>query len=73
MVNGLASHPTINARKGPVVLCILDGVGIGDGGHDDAISRAYTPTLDRLRAESPWVALRAHGVVGLPQRCGYGE
>jgi 2,3-bisphosphoglycerate-independent phosphoglycerate mutase len=67
MVDGLAPHPLLKARPGPVVLCILDGVGIGAGARDDAVSRADTPTLDRLRAEHPWLPLRAHGVaVGLP-------
>jgi len=55
------------ARKGPVVLCILDGVGIGLGEEDDAVATARTPTLDRLRATCPTVALAAHGTaVGLP-------
>ncbi len=55
------------ARKGPVVLCILDGVGIGTGEEDDAVATARTPNLDRLRASCPTVALKAHGTsVGLP-------
>ena len=55
------------SRQGPVVLCILDGVGIGLGEEDDAVATARTPTLDRLRATCPWVALKAHGTaVGLP-------
>jgi len=67
MVEGLAPHPLLKARPGPVVLCILDGVGIGTGERDDAVSRARTPTLDSLRATCPWTTLRAHGVaVGLP-------
>ena len=52
---------------GPVVLCILDGVGIGDGGPDDAVQQADTPTLDRLMTQWPWMSLAAHGTaVGLP-------
>ncbi len=52
---------------GPVVLCILDGVGIGEGGEDDAVAQADTPVLDALRATCPMLALRAHGpAVGLP-------
>ncbi len=54
-------------RPGPVVLCILDGVGIGGGGSDDAVHSANTPTLDRLRRDHPHCALLAHGrAVGLP-------
>jgi len=53
--------------SGPVVLCILDGVGIGLGEEDDAVATARTPTLDRLKATCPWVPLKAHGTaVGLP-------
>ncbi len=66
-------------RVGPVVLCILDGVGIGSGGEDDAVARARTPNLNRLRLSSarpvvrdergatPFLSLQAHGkAVGLP-------
>jgi 2,3-bisphosphoglycerate-independent phosphoglycerate mutase len=60
-------HATLSRRPGPVVLCILDGVGLGSGGPDDAVAQARTPNLDRLRQTSPFAALRAHGVaVGLP-------
>ena len=58
----LFSRPT-----GPVVLCILDGVGIGSGGTDDAVATAHTPILDRLMREEPHLLLAAHGEsVGLP-------
>lgn len=53
--------------KGPVVLAIMDGVGLGGGEEDDAVVHARTPTLDRWRANCPFLALRAHGTaVGLP-------
>ncbi|MFT5582528.1 MAG: 2,3-bisphosphoglycerate-independent phosphoglycerate mutase [Cognaticolwellia sp.] len=54
-------------HNGPVVLCILDGVGLGlrDGG--DAVYQAHTPTLDRLFAGAMFTQLKAHGTaVGLP-------
>jgi len=60
----LEAHP---GAEGPVVLCILDGVGLGDGGAGDAVAAARTPTLDRLMASHPWRPIRAHGTaVGLP-------
>ena len=63
----LANHPHFAPRPGPVVLCILDGVGIGSGGEDDAVHAAHTPTLDALRGSYPTMALAAHGTaVGLP-------
>ncbi|MBR6408043.1 MAG: 2,3-bisphosphoglycerate-independent phosphoglycerate mutase [Clostridia bacterium] len=51
----------------PVVLVVMDGVGIGDGGAGDAVKLANTPTLDRLLKECPNTILKAHGTaVGLP-------
>ena len=53
--------------SGPVVLCIMDGVGLRDDSHGNAVKQAQTPHLDRLMAEHAWCALRAHGTaVGLP-------
>ena len=60
-------HPVFQESLGPIVLCILDGVGLGAGGTDDAVAQAHTPNLDRYRAHHPWRALAAHGTyVGLP-------
>ena len=51
----------------PVVLVILDGVGIGKHDAGDAVFHANTPNLDRLLATCPHVQLKAHGTaVGLP-------
>ncbi len=62
------SHtPEIHPHRVPVVLAILDGVGIGSGERDDAVHAADTPTLDRWRQTVPFIALRAAGTaVGLP-------
>ena len=52
--------------KGPVVLVIMDGVGLGRGDQFDAVATATTPTLDGLLANNLWRTLRAHGsAVGL--------
>lgn len=49
-----------------VVLCILDGVGIGKQDEGDAVFLANTPHLDALMKKS-WGTLQAHGTaVGLP-------
>jgi 2,3-bisphosphoglycerate-independent phosphoglycerate mutase len=67
MPDQLAPHPQLKRRAGPVVLCILDGVGIGRGEEDDAVVSARTPNLDRLRASCPSRSLLAHGTaVGMP-------
>ena len=53
--------------KGPVLVIVMDGVGIAPAAPTNAVTRSYTPTLDRLFAERPWVKLKAHGTaVGLP-------
>jgi len=54
-------------RKGPVVLIIMDGVGLGKGDEGDAFRQARTPLLDSLRREYMNTTLKAHGTaVGLP-------
>ncbi|QDC08334.1 2,3-bisphosphoglycerate-independent phosphoglycerate mutase [Oceanicola sp. D3] len=51
----------------PVVLCILDGWGIGDGGPGDAPALAKTPNFDRLMETCPNASLTTFGPdVGLP-------
>ena len=54
-------------RTGPVVLCILDGIGWGRRDDGDAVHLANTPHLDNLSANAPWTLLAAHGTaVGMP-------
>jgi len=51
----------------PVVLVVLDGFGIGDGGAADATALARTPFFDRARASYPSAKLETSGeFVGLP-------
>ncbi len=53
--------------KKPVVLVIMDGVGLGDHGPGDAVFNANTPNLDALLATCPHTYIKAHGTaVGLP-------
>ncbi len=53
--------------KGPLVLVIMDGVGIGQYEEGDAVQSALTPTLDWLKANAVATQLKAHGTaVGLP-------
>ena len=53
--------------KGPVVLVIMDGVGIGQYEEGDAVRSALTPTLDWLKTHAIYSQLKAHGkAVGLP-------
>lgn len=53
--------------KRPVVLVVMDGVGLSSNEKGNAVKNAYTPTLDMLMSEYPNIAIKAHGVaVGLP-------
>ena len=53
--------------QGPVVLAILDGVGIGKYDEGDMVRKANTPTLDWLAGNSLASKLKAHGkAVGMP-------
>jgi 2,3-bisphosphoglycerate-independent phosphoglycerate mutase len=64
----LAAHKTRRRLSGPLLLCILDGVGLGPGDAWDAVAQAKMPTLRRLMAvPGRACALKAHGTaVGLP-------
>jgi len=54
--------------KGPVVLCILDGWGIGPTTADNAPLLADTPNFDRIWADCPRATLTTHGPdAGLPR------
>jgi 2,3-bisphosphoglycerate-independent phosphoglycerate mutase len=60
--------------EGPVVLAILDGVGIGTCEEGDVVSRANTPTLDWLAQNALNSRLRAHGTaVGMPSDADMGN
>ena len=60
--------------QGPVVLAILDGVGIGTCGEGDMVSRANTPTLDWLAQNALNAKLKAHGTaVGMPSDADMGN
>ncbi len=53
--------------RGPVVLLIMDGIGVGREEEGDMVRAAYTPTLDALRRQALYTELKAHGTaVGLP-------
>lgn len=53
--------------EGPVVLLIMDGIGVGRYVEGDAVRAAHTPNLHALRASSVFTELKAHGTaVGMP-------
>ncbi|MCB1750974.1 MAG: 2,3-bisphosphoglycerate-independent phosphoglycerate mutase [Gammaproteobacteria bacterium] len=63
----LKPNGTFGGPVGPVVLAIMDGVGIGRNPSSDYVKIAHTPNLDWLREHAIYTELRAHGTaVGLP-------
>jgi 2,3-bisphosphoglycerate-independent phosphoglycerate mutase len=65
----LLSASSVNVKAGRrVLLLILDGWGIGDGGPGDLIAQADTPVMDGLMVTWPHSQLQAAGpAVGMPQ------
>src|SRR4030042_4740882 len=54
-------------RKGPLLLIIMDGIGLGKPEEGNAVYKAKTPVLDELMKSPLFVKLKAHGpAVGLP-------
>jgi len=61
-------------RKGPLVLIIMDGIGIGPCDEGNAFFLARTPVLDQLMQTCPYTTLKAHGTaVGLPSDADMGN
>ena len=53
--------------EGPVLVVVMDGVGLAPDTVSNAVRSAYTPNLDMLMENYPMVPLKAHGTaVGLP-------
>lgn len=53
--------------QGPLLLIIMDGVGLGAADAGNAFYQAKTPNLDALMKEPLYTKLRAHGTaVGMP-------
>ncbi len=63
----LKKNEAFGGPDGPVVLVIMDGVGIGKNPESDCVKMANTPNLDWLREHAVYTEIKAHGVaVGLP-------
>lgn len=58
---------SFHGRKGPLLLIIMDGIGLGKTDETNAVYRAHTPNLDQLLKSDLSAQLKAHGTaVGLP-------
>ncbi len=72
-MNPLKKSPKFQPH-GPVVLAIMDGVGLGHGDAGDMVAQAATPTLDWLQSHSLYTQLKAHGrAVGMPSDADMGN
>jgi len=70
----LRKCPSFSGRPGPLLLIIMDGVGIGPGDESNAVHLAETPVLDRLMSGERVTRLKAHGpAVGLPSESDMGN
>lgn len=70
----LQRHASFGGVEGPVVACIMDGVGIGAHDESDAVWLARTPNLDRLASRALTTSLAAHGTaVGMPSDADMGN
>jgi len=67
MILNLTKNKFHNIRKGPLLLIIMDGIGIGKNADNNGVYLAKTPTLDKLFASPFYTKLKAHGpAVGMP-------
>ena len=56
-----------SGRPGPLLLIVMDGVGIGKQDDSDGVFLAKTPCLDELMSSKLYTQLKAHGTaVGMP-------
>lgn len=63
----LAQLSNYKGPKGPVVLLIMDGVGVGKYTEGDYVRAASTPNMHWLRDNAIYTELKAHGkAVGMP-------
>jgi 2,3-bisphosphoglycerate-independent phosphoglycerate mutase len=70
----LSTNPFHGKRTGPVVVVVMDGVGLGTDYAGNAVKAARKPVLDQLMATCPWTQLAAHGVaVGMPSDADMGN
>ena len=70
----LQKNPRFTPRKGPVVLVIMDGVGLGKYKEGDAVLDSNTPFLHNMMNTLPMTSLKAHGTaVGLPSDADMGN
>lgn len=54
-------------EKRPIILVVIDGIGLNRSEYGNAVKAACTPTFDSLIQTCPNIVIKAHGIaVGLP-------
>ncbi|MFA5261660.1 MAG: 2,3-bisphosphoglycerate-independent phosphoglycerate mutase [Candidatus Omnitrophota bacterium] len=67
MPDSLKKLKNFHGRPGPLLLIIMDGIGLGKQDESDGVFMAKTPVLDRLFKSELYTTLQAHGTaVGMP-------
>ena len=67
MSQQLKKLKNFNGRPGPLLLIVMDGVGLGKRDESDGVFLAKTPCLDELFKSKLFTTLKAHGTaVGMP-------
>ncbi|MCO6401096.1 MAG: 2,3-bisphosphoglycerate-independent phosphoglycerate mutase [Verrucomicrobia bacterium] len=67
MMLTLQKSKSFSGPRGPVVLAIMDGTGIGKFKEGDFVASAYKPNWDWLKQHAVYTELKAHGrAVGMP-------
>ena len=70
----LEKNNKFNPRKGPLLLVIMDGIGMGKENEGNARFLARMPNLNKLMQSCPFIELKAHGTaVGLPSDADMGN
>lgn len=65
---------TFSGPQGPVITCIMDGVGLGKQDESDAVFLARKPNYDFLKQNALYTTLNAHGTaVGMPSNADMGN
>src|SRR5690606_18297563 len=73
-LESLSKSRRFKGVDGPVVICVMDGVGLGIEDEANAVWLARTPHLDWLRGNTSHQQLLAHGLaVGMPSDADMGN
>ena len=74
MVERLTKLDNFQGRPGPLLLIIMDGIGLGKKDDSDGVYRSQTPCFDFIQQSQLVTSLQAHGkAVGMPSDADMGN